>query len=80
MTANLVKTGACLNLWLGHQCECYRPYRGHGCHGGEGGWGLGELGCNWPGTPGGDDPQDAAAGCLPTGSRAGWGCALAPSQ
>uniref|UniRef100_A0AC11DRB9 Crumbs cell polarity complex component 1 n=1 Tax=Ovis aries TaxID=9940 RepID=A0AC11DRB9_SHEEP len=25
--------GRCLNLWLGHQCECYRPYRGHGCHG-----------------------------------------------
>lgn len=25
-------------------------------------------------------PQDAAAGCLPTGNGAGWGCALAPSQ
>ncbi|XFG08642.1 hypothetical protein AB1E19_012266 [Capra hircus] len=25
--------GRCLNLWLGHQCECYRPYRGRGCHG-----------------------------------------------
>ncbi|KAJ1074681.1 hypothetical protein K5549_001376 [Capra hircus] len=27
--------GRCLNLWLGHQCECYRPYRGRGCHGDE---------------------------------------------
>uniref|UniRef100_A0A4W2EG58 Protein crumbs homolog 1 n=1 Tax=Bos indicus x Bos taurus TaxID=30522 RepID=A0A4W2EG58_BOBOX len=25
--------GRCLNLWLGHRCECYRPYRGHSCHG-----------------------------------------------
>uniref|UniRef100_A0A4W2GJ80 Protein crumbs homolog 1 n=1 Tax=Bos indicus x Bos taurus TaxID=30522 RepID=A0A4W2GJ80_BOBOX len=25
--------GRCLNLWLGHRCECYRPYRGRSCHG-----------------------------------------------
>ncbi|KAM9706788.1 protein crumbs homolog 1 [Dama dama] len=25
--------GRCLNLWLGHRCECRRPYRGRNCHG-----------------------------------------------
>ena len=31
----------CLNLRLGHRCECHRPYRGRSCRGGEGaaGWG-----------------------------------------
>uniref|UniRef100_A0A8C6D5H0 Crumbs cell polarity complex component 1 n=1 Tax=Moschus moschiferus TaxID=68415 RepID=A0A8C6D5H0_MOSMO len=24
--------GRCLNLWLGHRCECHRPYHGRGCH------------------------------------------------
>ena len=72
--------GRCLNLWLGHQCECYRPYRGRGCHGGEGagGWGAGSVTARLLLAV--MTPQDAAAGCPPTGNRAGWGCALAPSQ
>uniref|UniRef100_A0A8D1Q859 Protein crumbs homolog 1 n=1 Tax=Sus scrofa TaxID=9823 RepID=A0A8D1Q859_PIG len=24
--------GRCLNLWLGYQCACYRPYQGRNCH------------------------------------------------
>lgn len=72
--------GRCLNLWLGHQCECYRPYRGRGCHGGEGagGWGAGSVTARLLLAV--MTLQDTAAGCPPTGNRAGWGCALAPSQ
>lgn len=49
--------GRCLNLWLGHRCECYRPYRGHSCHGGEGAGGWVGRGLNGQAAAGGDDPK-----------------------
>lgn len=49
--------GRCLNLWLGHRCECYRPYRGRSCHGGEGAGGWVGRGLNGQAAAGGDDPK-----------------------
>lgn len=72
--------GRCLNLWLGHRCECRRPYRGRSCHGGEGAGGWGGRGLNGQAAPDGDNPAGPCCWLPADGNGGGWGCTLVPSQ